>query len=232
MEDNHVLIEADLGKLQNCKDPGGLPDVDDDRSIPERRYSQLTAKITHLIIDIPWRIARAIDVVEVRNRLGGPNFPNLLSLVHSIDGAEDPYDLDGIAADAERWTPLLPLLIGPGIEKLTLTFYNVTKQVVEDNIQSLIHIAPRALSIDYSAFSQIRSLTVRGFIDHQTWRPLASWSRLESIVLEDDIGRDVETQNYSVTFLHVKTLSIDHLKAHGDAELTLALLRGATMPAL
>ncbi|KAG8988838.1 hypothetical protein FRB93_003931 [Tulasnella sp. JGI-2019a] len=143
MEDNHVLIEADLGKLQNCKDPGGLPDVDDDRSIPERRYSQLTAKITHLIIDIPWRIARAIDVVEVRNRLGGPNFPNLLSLVHSIDGAEDPYDLDGIAADAERWTPLLPLLIGPGIEKLTLTFYNVTKQVVEDNIQSLIHIAPR-----------------------------------------------------------------------------------------
>ncbi|KAG8982702.1 hypothetical protein FRB93_007923 [Tulasnella sp. JGI-2019a] len=181
-------------------------------------------------------------MTQLENPLGGPIFPNLLSLEHDIDGPESMDE----EMDMERWTPLLPLLVGPRIQKLVLAFYAVTEQVVDNNIQSLTHIAPgiltvivenrtNGLSVDYSPFRQMRSLTVRGFMDHKTWRYLASCSRLESIVLrEDDKGPkiDIETQHYSITFPHVKTLSIDHFETRRDSKFTLALLRGTTMPAL
>ncbi|KAG8996034.1 hypothetical protein FRB95_013311 [Tulasnella sp. JGI-2019a] len=232
-------------QLQNCKIPEYLLDLSgsEDRVVStERRDFQLTSRITRLIIDLPWKVTLAIDMAQLKNPLGGPIFPNLLSLEHDIDGPE----LADEEIDMERWTPLLPLLVGPRIEKLTLAFYAVTKQVVDDNIQSLIRIAPGirtviienctdGLPLDYSPFSQMKSLTVRGCMDHQTWRCLASCPRLESIVLwEDDNGPEIviEAQHYSVTFPYVKTLSIDHSEAHRDAEFILALLRGAAMPAL
>ncbi|KAG9023953.1 hypothetical protein FRB95_012251 [Tulasnella sp. JGI-2019a] len=203
-------------------------------------WRQCMGKITYLCADLTWKVALAITKTQPVDPLHFPIFPNLLSLELDVDGPESPDE----EADMERWTPLLPLLVGPRLEKLTLSFYAVTSQVVNDIIQSLVHIAPRihtvriinhtrAVSPDYSRFSHLRRLTVRGLIDHETWKRLASCPRLESISLRDgDQGRSIETQHYSVTFPCIKTLSINHLEARRNAEFTLALLRSAAMPAL
>ncbi|KAG9034408.1 hypothetical protein FRB95_013316 [Tulasnella sp. JGI-2019a] len=176
-------------------------------------------------------------MAQLTDPLGGPIFPNLLSLEHGIDGAE----YSGLKADMERWTPLPPLLVGPGLEQLTFSFYTVTERVVEDSIRSLAHIAPQIhtfhvinhvndLSPDYSAFSNLRWLTVRGCISNHTWKRLAFCPRLESIsLLESYKGRCTETQPDYVTFSHMKTLSIDGCR---NAEFILALLRTTAMPAL
>ncbi|KAG9031430.1 hypothetical protein FRB95_002794 [Tulasnella sp. JGI-2019a] len=170
---------------------------------------------------------------------GGPIFPNLQSLQHSIDGAEYLEE-----ADMERWTPLFPRLVGSRLERLQLLFYDVTERVVEDNIQSLVHIAPRihtvhivnhmkARSPDYSALRHMKWLTIRGYINHQTWKRLACCPRLENIsLLESFRGRGIETQPHSVTFPHVKRLSIEHREDGRDTAFTLALLRSTAMPVL
>ncbi|KAG9026683.1 hypothetical protein FRB95_008548 [Tulasnella sp. JGI-2019a] len=170
---------------------------------------------------------------------GRPIFPNLLSLVHHIDGPEWMSE----EPDMERWTPLLPLLVGPGLGELTLRFDNATGRVVGHNIQTLARIAPAiqtvvienftyAHSPHYCAFSQMRSLTVCGCFDHQTWRCLASCSRLESILLQDPDIDHLETQNYSVTFPYMKTLVIDYTVDWRDPEFVQSSLRCTTMPVL
>ncbi|KAG9031429.1 hypothetical protein FRB95_002793 [Tulasnella sp. JGI-2019a] len=237
-----------LAPLVNCT-PKALRDC---RSLDELRNSNgkgqvmpdvrrdFITKITRLIVDLSWGVTNAIDMAPLADPSGGPIFPNLLSLRHSIDGAEYTEK-----ADMERWTPLLPHLVGPRLERLTLLFYEVTEQVVEDNIQSLVGIAPQihtvdivndmgeTLSPDYSALRHVRWLTIGGYINHQTWKRLASCPRLESIsLLESHIGRSIETQPYSVTFQHVKTLSIVHREEGQDIEFTLALLRSTAMPVL
>ncbi|KAG8983477.1 hypothetical protein FRB93_007238 [Tulasnella sp. JGI-2019a] len=233
------LVNCTAEKLRSCMYPDQIPEIAEE-GVTERRDSQLTGKITRLVIDLPWKMALAIDMTRLTDSLGGPIFPNLLSLEHDIDGPESSNE----EVDIERWTPLLPLLVGPGLEKLTFTFFSASEQVVEANIQALAHIAPRIHRVvihnesethspDYSTFSQLTSLTVNGFFDHQTWRRLASCPLLECIVLwEDERAVDIETQNYSVTFPRLKTLTIDHPSTYRDSEFVLALLRGATMPTL
>ncbi|KAG8983479.1 hypothetical protein FRB93_007240 [Tulasnella sp. JGI-2019a] len=228
--------------LRNCKTARTLikyRKLRKNRS-PSDENPQIAGKITRLVIDLAWKVALAIDMTHFANPLGRPIFPNLLSLEHDIDGPETSDE----EADMERWTPILPLLAGPRIEKLTLTFYRATERVVKDNIQALAHIAPRIHTVvihnesdiyspDYSAFSQMRSLWVNGFFSHQSWICLASCPLLESIALwEDDRAIDIETQNYAVIFPRMKTLAIDHFSAYRDPEFVLALFRGTTMPML
>ncbi|KAG8994204.1 hypothetical protein FRB94_010054 [Tulasnella sp. JGI-2019a] len=234
------LVNCTPEQLQNCKNLDELLDCDDDQIVSaEQRDSDFTAKITHLIVDLSWEVAVAIDMSQLTSPFGGPFFPNLLSLEHDIDGAEFS-DIDD-EADMERWTPLLPHLVRPRLERLTLSFYAVIERVVEDNVRSLIHIAPRIhtfhvishmnkLSPDYSAFRHLKWLRVGGYINYETWKRLASCPRLESIsLLEGSWGLSIEAQPYSVTFPHVQTLSFDHCR---DAEFVLALLRSTAMPAL
>ncbi|KAG9026686.1 hypothetical protein FRB95_008551 [Tulasnella sp. JGI-2019a] len=233
------LVNCTAVKLQECMHPDRIPEIAEEQ-VTERRDPELAGKITRLVIDLAWKVALAVDMTQLANPLGGPIFPNLLSLKHDIDGTESSDE----EADMERWTPILPLLIGPRVEKLTLTFYCATEQVVEDNIQALAHIALRIHTVvihnesdvyspDYSAFSQMTSLTVDGFLNHQTWIRLASCPRLESIVLrEDDRVIDNEAENYTVTFPCMKTLTIDHLSLRRDPEFVLELLQGTTMPML
>ncbi|KAG8983489.1 hypothetical protein FRB94_010062 [Tulasnella sp. JGI-2019a] len=233
------LVNCTAVKLQECMHPDRIPEIAEGQ-VTERRDPELAGKITRLVIDLAWKVALAIDMTQLANPLGGPIFPNLLSLEHDIDGPESSDE----EADMERWTPVLPLLIGPRVEKLTLTFYCATEQVVEDNIQALAHIALRIHTVvihnesdvyspDYSAFSQMTSLTVDGFLNHQTWIRLASCPQLESIVLREDDGViDNEAENYTVTFPCMKTLTIDHLSLRRDPEFVLELLQGTTMPML
>ncbi|KAG9026697.1 hypothetical protein FRB95_008562 [Tulasnella sp. JGI-2019a] len=233
------LVNCTAAKLQDCTHPDQIPKIAEEQ-VTERRDPQIAGKITRLVIDLAWKVALAIDMTHFANPLGGPIFPNLLSLEHDIDGPETSDE----EADMERWTPILPLLAGLRIEKLTLTFYRATERVVKDNIQALAHIAPRIHTVvihnesdiyspDYSAFSQMRSLWVNGFFNHQSWICLASCPLLESIALwEDDRAIDIETQNYAVIFPRMKTLAIDHFSAYRDPEFVLALFRGTTMPML
>ncbi|KAG8992828.1 hypothetical protein FRB93_002150 [Tulasnella sp. JGI-2019a] len=201
---------------------------------------QCAGRITCFCIDLTWRMTIAITKTQSSDLFRVSICPNLLSLELDIDGPESPDE----RADMERWTPLLPFLVGPRLEKLTLSFYGVTNRVVNANIQSLVHIALRIHTVliinhtetippDYSVFSHLRWLKVMGFIDHETWKGLAFCPRLESISLWDgDQGCHIETQHYSVTFPCVKTLSIDHSETRRNAECTVALLRGVTMPVL
>ncbi|KAG9003560.1 hypothetical protein FRB93_010978 [Tulasnella sp. JGI-2019a] len=232
------LVECTVKELQIWTDSDLLPIIANCKVICHEQWDsrlQYAGKITRLFVDVTWKVTSAI-IMQLIDPLGGPICPNLLSLRLNIDGRE----LSDEVADMERWTPLLHLLVGPRLNELTLAFYGVTERVVKDNIQSMTHVAPRihtviienhtnSLSSDYSAFVQMRTLKLRGLINHESWRCLSSCSRLENIVLwGNERRRSIGRQHYSVTFPHVKTLSIECR----DAEFTIALLQGATIPAL
>ncbi|KAG9003558.1 hypothetical protein FRB93_010976 [Tulasnella sp. JGI-2019a] len=232
-----LLVNCTIEQLRYRRDSDLLPIIANSEVIcPKRLDSRLqyAGKITRLFVDVSWRVASAI-ITQTIDPLGGPICPNLLSLWLSIDGRE----LSDEVGDMERWTHPLPLLVGPGLEELTLTFYTGAEQVVEDNIQSIASVAPRihtviiqnatvSLSPDYYAFNQMRTLKLKGHIDHQSWRRLSSCVQLENIVLWGNIrGRNIERQSSSVIFPHVKTLYIER---RGD--ITLALLWEVTMPVL
>ncbi|KAG8983480.1 hypothetical protein FRB93_007241 [Tulasnella sp. JGI-2019a] len=134
---------------------------------------QCAGKITRLCGNLTWKVTLAIIKTQLLDPLLGPICPNLLSLELEIDGSELPNE----ETDINRWTPLLPLLIDPGLGQLTLVFHAVTERVVNVNIQSLIHIAPRIHTVlvinyvktfppDYSVFSYVKWLEIEGFINY------------------------------------------------------------------
>ncbi|KAG9024918.1 hypothetical protein FRB95_010869 [Tulasnella sp. JGI-2019a] len=226
-------MQRGIGLYRNFFKVGGVT--------PEEWDSRLqrAGKITHLIVDLSWKATVRIITTELSDPIHGPICPHLLSFELDIDGLESSHE----NADRERWTPLLPLLVGPDLEKLSLSFYAVTERVVQDIIQTLTRIAPQIHTVriinstkhspDYFAFTHVKWLTVRGHISHQTWQRLASCPRLEGIsLLRSHLGHNIKTQPYSVTFPHVKSFSVDLLQARRDAEFALALLQGATMPEL
>ncbi|KAG8986492.1 hypothetical protein FRB94_003650 [Tulasnella sp. JGI-2019a] len=232
------LVNCTAVQLQECEDPNRLPQIVDAEVVSAERWNsrlQWARRITRLVVDVSWKVTLAI--IQLTDPLGEPICPNLLFLGFNIDG----HDSLNEEADVDRWTPLLPLLIGPRLRILTLTFYGATERVLNDNIQSLASIAPQiqhvfaenytdTASPDYSAFRQMRTLRVRGSMNHHTWKCLASCPRLKRIVIwEGDSGGEVDTQLYSITFPRVRALAI---QTSGDPEFALGLLRGVTMPAL
>ncbi|KAG8883290.1 hypothetical protein FRB98_003198 [Tulasnella sp. 332] len=201
------------------------------------RYQlQYANKITHLVIDLEWRVVQDFNLERLVTPQGAV-FPNLLWLEHDVDGMENP-DHDRI--DEDRWTPLLPFLIGPKLKKLTFETYDVTKRVAEDNIRMLAHIAPRIDTVvinshhpelEYSPFGHMRILIVSGHVDHETWKALATCTRLQTVMISDALGRgSPKPRHYSITFPSLETLSI-YIKAQSP-DFVASLFRNTTMPLL
>ncbi|KAG8985892.1 hypothetical protein FRB94_004911 [Tulasnella sp. JGI-2019a] len=237
------LMNYSSSILRDSWDAGSLPAIPDPKDILMERWQtqlDLARKITHLFIDVTWKTARAANLEKLVDPHDGPMCPNLRSLVLDIDGKE-PNDED---VDSDRWTPLLPHLVGCGLENLTLQASEVSERVFQDIIDTLARIAPQIHTVviltatepspDYSAFSQMRSLEVVGSVYNDTWRALASCPQLETIVIRDETDTDPDTGEYSVSFAQLRSLTISFSdeKIGQDYTFVLARLWNTEMPAL
>ncbi|KAG9017520.1 hypothetical protein FRB95_006350 [Tulasnella sp. JGI-2019a] len=234
------LTNTSASMLQDCWDPGALPPIPDPGNVPAERWQtqrDRARKITWLIVDVTWKRARAADLEKLVVPHGGPMCSNLKSMTLIINGKEPRSE------DDDHWTPLLPYIVGNGLENLTLHASKVGERVFQDIINTLARIAPRihtALIItatkpspDYSALSQLRSLDVVGPVCQDTWKALADCPQLESMVLQDEIDTDPDMDGYSVSFTRLKRLKIsfDDEVSQGYAFI-LTRLRNTAMPAL
>ncbi|KAG8983488.1 hypothetical protein FRB93_007249 [Tulasnella sp. JGI-2019a] len=235
------LIQCEPKKLRDSSFWGAISGA---QTAPEHwdRYKRdYGRRIAHLIVDIdPDTISESNPERPAAWSQVGPIFPNLVSLRFDIEGHATEEDEP---ENKDRWTYLVKLLIGPDLKNLTLSVYDVTKEVVEKNIQALANIAPHIndvqitnniyIPLNYAPFTSMKSLRVEGHIDHDGWKALANCTHLERIELwEDDSGLEVHPQDYSVTFPQLGSLSIADCCGFRDRSFIVSLFHNTTMPML
>ncbi|KAG9007799.1 hypothetical protein FRB93_007190 [Tulasnella sp. JGI-2019a] len=196
-------------------------------------------KVTHLILDMEWGEDFNGELERLMEPHDAPICPNLVSLEYGIGTTDD--GLFG-AEDEDHWSPLLRLLVGHNLANVILTIRDVEEHVAIDNVRALVRIAPQLhnlviincaeFSINYSAFHQLKSLEVNGFISHAGWRSLAHCPGLERIVLYKDDEIMNESQRYSITFPRLKSLYFieRHWFRPYDYGFIVELIQNTTMP--
>ncbi|KAG8996017.1 hypothetical protein FRB93_000979 [Tulasnella sp. JGI-2019a] len=143
---------------------------------------------------MPWHTDLTQTLKCLTDHRDTPICPNLLSLELDFDPLEIAGDVP--PPWTERWTPLLPLLVSPKLETITLVASLETKSIFKNTIQTLARIAPpihteiihnnRAeYSCDCTPFTQLRFLSLCAHLNHDIWKALTSCSKLESVVLRE-----------------------------------------------
>ncbi|KAG9038141.1 hypothetical protein FRB95_002581 [Tulasnella sp. JGI-2019a] len=170
-------------------------------------------------------------------------FPNAISLDLNVDG----WELSGEGDDDDRWTPLLPIIVGPNVREISLKAYEITERVFQDNINTLARVAPEihtvviknfpdAFSPGDFPFTQMRYLRVSSFIPHKSWRALANHPCLETIELAGFVAKPTDftmnPQNAPIKLSHLKVLYVGYCFSGTDPKFAVALFRNTIMPAL
>ncbi|KAG9009222.1 hypothetical protein FRB93_005718 [Tulasnella sp. JGI-2019a] len=237
------LMNCTADFLHNCASPDDLPPIKDGHVVDSEGWQtrlDCREKVTGLVIDLAWKVARAAKLDQRMESRATIMFPNAISLHLSLDGRELSDEND----DEDRWTPLLPVLLGPNLRELSLEAYEITERVFQDNINALARIAPEIHTVviknwpdtfspsDFP-FTQMKHLMINSFINRKSWRALANYSRLETIYLQGFVAnsRDLtpNPQNFPVTLPCLKALSIG--SCFGP-QLAIELFRNTIMPAL